>query len=564
MNRFITTFILMLLLITQFTPILGQRLEELKEGNPPIAPRWVFEPWVWEDNGNTAGSTMELVTGYRDHNIPVGAIIIDSPWSTAYNSFEWDTIRYGNPQGMIDNLHEQGIRVIIWMTAMYNKTARDVPKAKSEHYDWLIEQGYVVNDGRPDRWWKGTGVHIDFNNPDAVEWFHGQMDKMLDMGIDGWKTDAGANHVTEPVSTATGDISRKDLRWLYYGDVYDYTVKRNPEGIILARPYSHQGDMFASPPSKCVVGWCGDFLGNWDGLQLQMEDMYKSANAGYGAIACEVGGFVHRARSNKEQLIRYAQYGALSPVMINGGHNGGLTNHLPWYHDDETVKLYRYYATLHSELAPYIFSYSVEANLTGKPIMRNANIEQRQHHLGEELFVSPVVTEDLYKQVYFPEDGYWIDYWNEDMVFSPDSEEIVSCPIGEIPLYIKAGAIIPMNVKNKVTHHGDAFSKGKQTILIYPYENSSFTFHKPVGEGVDYTDVEIDVDEKNGEITVDGENQENYRLRIKSFSKPEAVENADSWKYCEKMKYVIIDKKGDRFTVKIDGLDGYGEKINAL
>ncbi|MHC4062711.1 MAG: TIM-barrel domain-containing protein [Planctomycetota bacterium] len=67
-------------------------------GPPPICPRWAFEPWVWEDNKNTQEAALNLVKGYRDRDIPVGTIIIDSPWETAYNSFDWDKQRYPEPR----------------------------------------------------------------------------------------------------------------------------------------------------------------------------------------------------------------------------------------------------------------------------------------------------------------------------------------------------------------------------------------------------------------------------------------------------------------------------------
>jgi alpha-glucosidase (family GH31 glycosyl hydrolase) len=85
--------------------------------------RWAFEPWVWEDNGNTRASTEGVVTGYASRQIPVGAVIIDSPWETAYNNLVWDTTRYPNPQEMINQFHASGVKVIIWTTAFVDTDA---------------------------------------------------------------------------------------------------------------------------------------------------------------------------------------------------------------------------------------------------------------------------------------------------------------------------------------------------------------------------------------------------------------------------------------------------------
>jgi alpha-glucosidase (family GH31 glycosyl hydrolase) len=74
-------------------------------GNAPITPRWAFEPWVWEDNTNTKSSTQTLVQGYQSRKIPVGAVIIDNPWETYYNTGIFDTTRYPVAQVMIDSFH---------------------------------------------------------------------------------------------------------------------------------------------------------------------------------------------------------------------------------------------------------------------------------------------------------------------------------------------------------------------------------------------------------------------------------------------------------------------------
>src|SRR5688572_5675530 len=76
-------------------------------------PEWVFSHWVWEDEG-TAASATALVDDYLAHDIPVGAIIIDSPWETGYNTFEWDETLYPNAQAMIDNFHSKNVKVLMW------------------------------------------------------------------------------------------------------------------------------------------------------------------------------------------------------------------------------------------------------------------------------------------------------------------------------------------------------------------------------------------------------------------------------------------------------------------
>ena len=529
-----------------------QEPKGLFTGPPPICPRWAFEPWIWEDNKNTQQAVLNLVKDYRDKGIPVGTIIIYSPWETAYNSFDWDKERYPQPQKMINELHHYGVRVVMWITGAMNRTSKDTPQDKPAAYDDVIRKGWVVNEGKEFHWWKGKGVHIDFTNKKACDWFGTQMNKLMKMGVDGWKVDEAEQYLEDPLqATSIGAIKKAEFKPYYYAAVADQSKKLNPESLILARPFS-------ASINKGTVIWGGDYSGDWGGLRSQMHRLYTAAQAGYSTICVEVGGFLG-AKPTKESLIRYAQFGALMPVMNNGGSNGGLSNHLPWFHDEETVNIYRYYAVLHSEIVPYLFSCSVDAHLKGDSIVKSPDSDKAHHLLGDQIFASPVVFSESKKHVVLPETGHWVDYWNEEKVYKANSTVEYATPLDRCPIFIKRGAIIPMNVRTALTGHGDESSTGKQTLVIYPYEKSSFVYHRPMADGVKYSDVNIKVDEAKGTITLKGCKRADYRLRIKCFTEPESVKGADSWRYDAESKYIIADKKAKGFTINIRPLYAYGK-----
>lgn len=528
-------------------PAAARRAAEPFPGYPPPAPAWAYEPWVWEDNGNTRAAIEGVVKGYRDRSIPVGAVIIDSPWETHLNTLQWDTSRYPEPQKMIQNFHQQGVRVLLWITGFVNTDSPD--------YNFVRQQGYAVNNGQNFSWWKGTGVHLDFTNPQALAWWHARMDSILDMGVDGWKVDQSPDFVPATVITAAGSMPRQDFKKYYYADFYDYSLNRDIENVTISRPVSPQGGTGASI-SKNPLGWCGDFSGDFAGLKSQMEYVYEAARLGYGAPGVEVGGY-NGAKPTKASLLRYAQFGALTPVMENGGANGGLKEHLPWTWGEDAVSIYRYYATLHSELVPILFSYGVEASLSGKSIIRSPDSTRAQHLLGEELFVSVITSNTTSKQVTFPAGSRWIDYWDETRVYSGGTSHSYSAPLDRYPIFIRSGAIVPMNVRNNVTGHGDG-AAGKVTLLVYPDGKSSFLFHRPLGSGLDYDDVQITVDEAEGSIQLASAVPASYRLRVKSFSAPASVSGADSWHYDAVKQLVVIDRQGSNFKITIQGLHAYG------
>src|SRR3954462_13267750 len=82
---------------------------------PPLTPRWAYEPWVWEDEENDSDATVSLIDGYRQRDIPVGVVIVDSPWQTNYNTFEMAK-QFGSPARLISRLRDRNVRVILWAT----------------------------------------------------------------------------------------------------------------------------------------------------------------------------------------------------------------------------------------------------------------------------------------------------------------------------------------------------------------------------------------------------------------------------------------------------------------
>lgn len=102
---------------------------------PPLTPLWAYEPWVWEDEENTAAAILTLVDEYRKRDIPVGAAIIDSPWQTNYNTFEFDS-RYPDPAGLVRELHARDVRAILWATGFLNVSSNDGEgRGKAPGYD---------------------------------------------------------------------------------------------------------------------------------------------------------------------------------------------------------------------------------------------------------------------------------------------------------------------------------------------------------------------------------------------------------------------------------------------
>jgi alpha-glucosidase (family GH31 glycosyl hydrolase) len=443
---------------------------------------------------------------------------------------------------------QQGVRTILWLTGALNTTSKDTRLQQHPFYDWVRDQGYALNQGTPSEWWKGKGVHLDFTNPAAVAWWNSQLDKVFKDGVSGWKVDQAEIYFGDTVITSKGPLTNEQFRPYYYNSMYEYTVNRlSGEGMIVGRPFSHQGGIEADV-SELSLGWCGDFTGDWAGLKKQIATIYKSAELGYGALACEVGGF-YKQRSNKVQLIRYCQFGAMTASMINGGENGAFTNHLPWYHDRQTETIYRYYVTLHEELIPYLFSIMVDGHLNGESMIRDFSFKDESPRLGPFLFTKAITASSGTLSYTLPE-GVWYDFKTGKRVEGGKTLylDAASYPLEDMPLFIKEGALIPMAIRNEVTRLGDASFSEAQTILTYPKAGASYTYHKPLGDGTAYEDIYL-VWQEPHKLTVKGTSEDQYIFLVRGCEKPNTVSGADSWDYDLVHKTLVVRKRGRSFTI---------------
>ena len=316
-------------------------------------------------------------------------------------------------------------------------------------------------------------------------------------------------------------MTNEEFRHYYYDAMYDYTVSRKPEGITIARPYSHQGGLEASV-EKMVLGWCGDFQGSWDGLKLQIDNIYRSAQYGYGAVGCEVGGFWGE-KCNARQLTRYAQFGCMTACMINGGENGPFSAHLPWWHGKDVEETYRWCVDWMKELTPYKFSTLVDAHLHGGSLLKQTSLEEESHLLGNDIFTKVITTADGKATFTLPKDGEWIDFWTGQH-YQGNQRVTKTYSLSQFPLFIRAGAIIPLRKKESGAKSKEST---KRTFVIYPKGKSNYKFHLPKGDGTDYFDCIVSYDATDGRLKMDSEISDDFVFIIGDKTIPVSGSSAE-------------------------------------
>ena len=430
-------------------------------GRSILPPYWAFAPWMGRDYHQNDAQVKEDVDKMRALGLPASVIMIDSPWSTAYNSYKFNPKQFEDAQGLVKYIHGNGYKLVLWHTPWINSKS-DPPhekgfegklSEKSENYDQAAGDGFFVKalDGSPyvGRWWKGEGSLIDFTNPLAKRWWQDQVRQAIQAGADGFKDDdAEGSFVSGPVKFADGSDPR--VMRNKYAVLYNNATQE-----LMQKDLKGNGALFIRSVTQGANGlgmlWGGDNEASFsieNGLPTVVTAGLGAGISGMPLWTADLGGY-EATPSTPDALVfqRWTEFAAFSPAMeIMSEKNLG-----PWSYGDQALATYRKFAVLHMSLFPYRYAAAQEASKTGMPIMRalvlnyqndeRARVAKDEYLFGPDLLVAPIVDENTRRVVYLPE-GDWVDYWTGAHVGGGKSV-IVDMPVDSIALYGRAGAVIP-------------------------------------------------------------------------------------------------------------------------
>lgn len=472
-------------------------LREPEVPTPPLhTPRWAFLPWISKDISDTQ-DTYDFVDGFRSRDIPVGAVVLDSPWETSYNSFQPSESRYPRFGKLVSDLHSRGVRVVLWITPLTNTSSFDLEpggdkySGPSANYQPAKDCGYFINDGETSVWWKGQGSAIDFFNPAARAFWHAQQDSVLGQGIDGWKLDFGESYIAEDpqtlLKTAAGEKTLQAYSEAYYRDFLSYGVKqRGPEFVTMVRAYdaSYQfAGRFFARREHAPVAWMGDNRRDFVGLADALDHMFVSARAGYTVLGSDIGGYLDVDDLNPtgpnipfdpEVFLRWTAMSALTPFM----QLHGRANLAPWTvpaRAAETVAAYRFFAKLHEQLVPFFYSLSRVAQPRGEAILVPQGEPKSwpgdyRYQIGQALLVAPILDGSGVRDVVLPAGARWADFFDLAAVY-PGGSTVRAYDARDpkrLPLFLREGAIVPLDIHDDSTWLGDSDAADALSLLMFP------------------------------------------------------------------------------------------------
>jgi len=480
-------------------------------GKAEIFPKWALGFWQSRERYKTQKEILDIAAEFRKRKIPLDNIVLDwSYWKVdQWGSQEFDTERFPDAAAMIKKLHDQHLHFMISAWPKFYEGTENYKAFDAK--GWLYKQN-ITNRQRD---WIGKGYVSTFYDPynaEARDAFWELLHKNLhSKGVDAWWMDA-----TEPDILSNASISeRKKLMnptalgssTKYFNafplmnekGIYEGLKKADPDKRVFILTRS----AFAGSQRYAAATWSGDIGANWQDFKTQLSAGLNFSLSGIPYWTTDIGGFsVERKFENakgeeleewRERMTRWFQFGAFSPLFRAHGQypfremfNVAPDNH-PAY------KTMLYYDKLRYRLMPYIYSLSGKVYFDDYTIMRalvmdfgaDKNVLNigTSFMYGPSLLVAPVTQHKARTwDVYLPASTGWYDF-HTGSYFEGGQTIKADAPLENMPLFVKAGAIIPAGPELQYTSEKKA---DPLTLYVYTGANGSFDLYEDEGLNNDY------------------------------------------------------------------------------
>ena len=418
-------------------------------GRAPHLPAWSFGLWL--STSFTTNYDEETVTrfidGMQERHIPLHVFHFDCFWMKGlhWSDFEWDKDVFPQPQEMLARLKAKGLKICVWLNPYISQLSRLFDEGMQKHYFIETKEGDVW---QWDRWQPAMAI-VDFTNPKAKQWYQGYLAKLLDMGVDCFKTDFGERI---PVDAKYADGSSPEKMHNYYTHLYNQAVfevlkKKRGEGeaVLFARSATAGGQQFP-------VHWGGDCKGNFDSMAETLRGGLSLGLSGFAFWSHDIGGF-----ENTSPASVYKRWCAFGLLSSHSRLHGSQSYRIPWSYDEEAVDVLRHFTQWKCRLMPYLYELAEQAHETGAPLMRAMLLEfpddptcgylDRQYMLGNALLVAPVLREDNMAEYYLPE-GTWTHLFTGRQV-KGGSWQHEAYGFMSLPLFVRENTILALGSHNE-------------------------------------------------------------------------------------------------------------------
>jgi alpha-glucosidase len=397
----------------------------------------------------SADDVVRHARGYRERKIPCDSIWLDIDHMSGYRAFTWNPKLFPDPARLVADLKIAGMRIVtIVDPGVKVEPGNPVYESGKKRGLFCVTERGSIYHGQV---WPGITAFPDYVNKEARDWWGDLNAQHVSLGLAGiW------NDMNEP---ATGDVPDGAMRFdrgrfshgNYHNGYATLMAMATHEGLTKAQPDSRPFVLSRAGSAgiqRYSANWLGDNMSRWDHLRMSVPMALGLGLSGQPFVGSDIGGFGENC--DPQLLVRWMQAACLSPFCRNHNDAGGVDQY-PWSFGPEVEEICRQMLQLRYRLMPYLYSSFVQSAESGSPVMRpmiwesqtsRAGVIGDQFMVGPHLLVAPVLEKDtVQRRVWIP-DGEWIDFWT-GLPVEPGWIDY-SAPIDCLPLFVKAGAVLPM------------------------------------------------------------------------------------------------------------------------
>nr|WP_294944805.1 TIM-barrel domain-containing protein [uncultured Mucilaginibacter sp.] len=467
-------------------------------GKAPMFPKWAFGLFQSQDRYMSQDEVLSVKDKYRNNHIPVDVIVQD--W------YYWDPFpigvhvmnpaRYPDPKKMVDELHKANIHGMISIWPVFGKGTRD--------FDTLKKMG-----GLTSITWDNVVTHTfdtyyDAHNPKARElyWDMARDSLVKRYGWDAWWVDQ-----CEPDNGALLDERRKSDFWTGKGiDYFNTYALQHSTGLYKGwrrdipnkRAFFLLRQSFAGEQRNAGTLWSSDISCSFESFKVQVPQGINACASGIPYWTSDIGGYHYNWTAPdwskpefRELFTRWFQFGTFCPITRIHGKGERAIFSKNW--DEDTRAILMKFDKLRYRLLPYVYSLGAKTTMENYTMMRSLAFDFRndanvykipdQYMFGPAFLVNPVTAKgEVTRDVYLPGSCLWYNFWTGEKL-SGGQHVDARAPIGLMPLYVRAGSIVPMGPeveyatqeKNKVIE-----------LRIYPGADGRFTFYEDENDNYNY------------------------------------------------------------------------------
>jgi len=423
---------------------------------PPLPPLWTLGyhqcKWSYFPERNV----QEIALGLRERRIPCDAIYLDIDYMDGYRCFTWHPQHFPEPKRLVQDLAQDGFKLVVIIDPgiKIDPTYAVYQEGLANDYFCRRADGPLMRGSV----WPGQCHFPDYTRPEVREWWASLFEGLIkDVGVRGvW------NDMNEPAVFERGTFP-DDVRFAYDGQPCSHKKAHNIYGMQMARATNEGVARFSYPNRPFTItrstyaggqryssGWTGDNIASWEHLWLANIQCQRLSISGFSFIGSDIGGFIDQPSG--ELYARWIALGAFHPFFRTHS-SGDHGDQEPWSFGEPFTSLVRSFIELRYQLLPYMYTTFWQYSTHGTPMLRpltfldqndpETYLRMAEFSLGDNLLVCPITQPGADgRWMYLPK-GQWYYYWTDELK-AGGAEVWAAADLTRIPLFIKAGAVVPM------------------------------------------------------------------------------------------------------------------------